>query len=149
MQENTFLLSFFFFFFFSFLSSIGILHHSTCPHTPQQNEIVELKNYHLIETCILLQHYNVALRFCGDVVPTTCFLINHMPSSILNNQASNSIIFSNQTLYLVPPHVMGYVCFVHGLSLSLNKLFAKAVKYIFLGYWAHLHQLMFSLFWLM
>jgi len=35
--------------FSSFLSSQGILHQSTCPHTPQQNGIAERKNRYLIE----------------------------------------------------------------------------------------------------
>ncbi|RDX67842.1 hypothetical protein CR513_53233, partial [Mucuna pruriens] len=34
----------------SYLSSKGILHQSTCPHTAQQNGIAERKNRHLVET---------------------------------------------------------------------------------------------------
>ena len=36
--------------FISFMSHHGILHQSSCAHTPQQNGIVECKNHHLIET---------------------------------------------------------------------------------------------------
>ena len=44
----------------SFLSAQGILHQSSCPHTPQQNGIAERKNRHLVETAqTLLLHANV------------------------------------------------------------------------------------------
>ena len=47
----------------SFLSSQGILHQSSCPHTPQQNGIAERKNRHLVETArTLLLHANVPVR---------------------------------------------------------------------------------------
>ena len=37
------------------MGSHGILHKTSCAYTPQQNEVVEHKNKHLIETtCIIL-----------------------------------------------------------------------------------------------
>ena len=36
--------------FFAFLSSYGILHQSSCAHTPLQNRVTERKNRHLVET---------------------------------------------------------------------------------------------------
>jgi transposase InsO family protein len=33
-----------------FYDSKGIIHETTCPHTPQQNRIVEWKNKHILET---------------------------------------------------------------------------------------------------
>ena len=37
---------------------------STCPHTPQQNGVVERKNHHLVETaCNPLLHANVPFHF--------------------------------------------------------------------------------------
>ena len=52
--------------FISFMSQHGILHQSSCAHTPQQNGVVECKNRHLIETArTLLLHYHVPFRFCS------------------------------------------------------------------------------------
>ena len=69
--------------FISFMSQHGILHQSSCAHSPQQNGVVERKNRHLIERArTLLLHYQVPFRFWGDVVLTTCYLINRMPSSV-------------------------------------------------------------------
>ena len=57
--------------FSSFLSSQGILHQSTCPHTPQQNGIAERKNRHLIETAL------------SCWIPMFLFIIGEMQSSLL------------------------------------------------------------------
>ncbi|RDX62578.1 Copia protein, partial [Mucuna pruriens] len=37
-------------------------------------------------------------------------------------------------MYHVPPKVFGCVCFVHDVSLGCDKLFARAIKCVFLGY---------------
>ncbi|RVW57733.1 Retrovirus-related Pol polyprotein from transposon RE1 [Vitis vinifera] len=63
--------------FTSFMSHHGILHQSSCAHTPQQNGVAERKNRHLVETArTILLHSNVSFRFWGDAVLTACYLIN-------------------------------------------------------------------------
>ena len=80
--------------FTSFMSQHGILHQSSCAHTTQQNGVAERKNRHLVETThTLLLHSHVPFRFLGDVVLTTCYLINRMPSSILHDQIPHSLLF--------------------------------------------------------
>ena len=121
--------------FISFMSQHGILHRSSCAYTPQQNGVAERKNRHLIETArTLLLHYHVPFRFWGDIVLTACYLINRMPSSVLHDQIPHSLHFPNQPLYFLPPRVFGYTCFVHILTSGQDKLSAKAMKCIFLGY---------------
>ena len=73
-------------------------------------------------------------RFWGDAVLTACYLINRMPSSILHDQISHSLLFPTQPLYFLPPHVFGCTCFVHTLKPGQDKLSAKTTKCIFLGY---------------
>ncbi|RDX85859.1 putative helicase CHR10, partial [Mucuna pruriens] len=119
----------------SYLSSKGILHQSTCPHTPQQNGIAERKNRHLVETAYtLLLSANVPTNHWDEVVLTVCFLINRMPSASLENQIPHSILFSKDKMYHVPPRVFGCVCFVHDVSPGRDKLSARAIKCVFLGY---------------
>ena len=126
---------YFFVVFSSFLSSQGILHQSTCPHTPQQNGIAERKNKHLIENALsLMLNTNVPVHHWGDAVLTDCFLINRMLSSSIENKVPHSILFPNDLLYHVSPRVFGCTCFVHNVSPGLDKLSAKAIKCVFLGY---------------
>ena len=83
--------------FTSFMSQHEILHQSSCAHTPQQNEVVECKNRHLVETTrTLLLHSNVPFRFWGDVVLIACYLINHMPSSVLHDRIPHSLLFPDR-----------------------------------------------------
>ncbi|RVW82546.1 Retrovirus-related Pol polyprotein from transposon TNT 1-94 [Vitis vinifera] len=121
--------------FTSFMSQHGILHQSSCAHTPQQNGVAERKNRHLVETArTLLLHSNVPFRFWGDAVLTACYLINRMPSSVLHDQIPHSLLFPDQPLYFLPPRVFCCTCFVHILTPGQDKLSAKATKCIFLGY---------------
>ncbi|RVW74980.1 Retrovirus-related Pol polyprotein from transposon RE1 [Vitis vinifera] len=95
----------------------------------------ERKNRHLVETTLtILLHSNVPFRFWGDVVLTACYLINRMPSSVLHDQIPHSLLFSDQPLYFLPPRVFGCTCFVHILTPRQDKLSAKAMKCLFLGY---------------
>ena len=117
------------------MSQHGILHQSSCAHIPQQNGVVERKNRHLIETArTLLLHYHAPFRFWGDAVLTACYLINCMPSSVLHAQIPHSLRFPDQPLYFLPPRVFSCTCFVHILTPRQDKLSAKAIKCIFLGY---------------
>ncbi|KAJ9671198.1 hypothetical protein PVL29_027266 [Vitis rotundifolia] len=121
--------------FTSFMSQHGILHQLSCVHTPQQNGVAERKNRHLIETArTLLLHSHVPFHFWGDAILTACYLINHMPSSILHDQIPHSLLFPTQPLYFLPLRVFGCTCFVHTLTPGQDKLSAKATKCIFLGY---------------
>ena len=80
--------------FTSFMSQHGILHQSSCAHTPQQNEVAERKNRHLVETArTFLLHSHVPFRFWGDAVLTACYLINRMPSFVLHDRIPHSLLF--------------------------------------------------------
>ena len=121
--------------FISFMSQHGILHQSSCAHTTQQNGVVERKNRHLIKTArTLLLHYHVPFPFWGNTILIACYLINRMPSPVLHDQIPHSLLFPNQPLYFLPPHVFGCTCFVHILTPGQDKFSAKAMKCIFLGY---------------
>ena len=119
----------------SFLNSKGIIHQSSCPHTPQQNDVAEGKHRHLLDTArtLLLQN-NVPLKFWADAILSAGYLINRMPSSVLNDQIPDSILFPDEQLYKLPLRVFGCTCFVHDLSPGKDKLTARAIKCIFLRY---------------
>ena len=69
----------------SFMLENEILHQTSCVDTPSQNGVVERKNRYLLKTALtLLFQMNVPKHFWAYVLSTTCFLINRMPSPVLN-----------------------------------------------------------------
>jgi len=76
------------------MKSHGIFHHTSCAYTPQQNGVAERKNRHLVETTrTRLIHGGVPQCFWGDTILSACYLINRMPSSVLENKIPHSILF--------------------------------------------------------
>ena len=98
----------------TFMVQNDILHQSSCVDTPSQNGIAERKHRHLLETAqALLFEMKVSKHFWADAVSITCFLINRMPSSIL--QVRFSIVFSfllNLCFLLSPEYLVVLVLFV-------------------------------------
>ena len=94
-----------------------------------------MKNRHIVETaCTLLIQANVPLRFWGDAVLTSCYLINRMPSSAIPNEEPHSVLFPKSTLFSLPPCVFESTCFVHILTPGKDKFAPHALKCVFLGY---------------
>ena len=56
-------------------SSLGIIHQTTCVHTPQQNGIAERKHRHLLEMARELRFQaHVPLKLWGGMYSYCCFL---------------------------------------------------------------------------
>ena len=77
---------------------------------------------------------HVPKHFWVDAVSTTCFLINRMPSSVLNWDTPYHIIFPNKHLFPIEPQIFGCTCFVRDDRPQVSKLDHKSLKCIFLGY---------------
>ena len=119
--------------FLSFMLQHEILYRISCVDTPSQNGVVERKNRHLLKIAwALLFQMNVPKHFWVDVVSTTCFLINRMPSSVLN--WATHYLFPNNLLFLIDPKVFGCICFVWDVRPQVSKLDLKSLKCIFVGY---------------
>jgi len=122
-----------------FLNEKGIIHQSSCVDTPQQNGIAERKNRHLLEvTRALMFSMNVPKRFWGEAILTASYLINRMPSKVLNyNTPINTLqkyFPENRCFTHVPLKVFGCVAFIHVHDKNRGKLDPRAIKCIFLGY---------------
>jgi hypothetical protein len=71
-----------------FLTSHGIVHRISCPHTPQQNGLAERKHRHIVETGLtLLAQSKLPLPCWVDAFNTTMYLINRLPTSVLQYQS--------------------------------------------------------------
>uniref|UniRef100_A0A2N9FCV6 Integrase catalytic domain-containing protein n=1 Tax=Fagus sylvatica TaxID=28930 RepID=A0A2N9FCV6_FAGSY len=69
----------------SYCATSGIIHHLTCPHTPQQNGVAERKHRHLIQTTLaLLSQSGLSLSYWSYALATASHLINKLPTPLLN-----------------------------------------------------------------
>lgn len=63
----------------------GIVHQTSCPHTPEQNGVAERKHRHLIETTItLLLQSHLPTSFWLEALTTAVYLTNRLPHTSLN-----------------------------------------------------------------
>lgn len=119
-----------------FLTS-GIIHQTSCSHTPEQNGLAERKHRHLIETTItlLLQSY-LPTSFWLEALTTAVYLVNRMPHSSLQFQVPYTILFHTPPdyMFLKPFECCCYPWLKPYVS---NKLSPKSTPCIFLGYCPH------------
>lgn len=114
------------------LRNLGISHQTTCPGTPQQNGVAERKNRHLLEvTRALLFSGNLPKKFWADAVLTSCYLINRLPSRILNYKSPLEALYKRK-FNISHLRIFGCVCYMH--VQNTNKLEPRAKKCVFLGY---------------
>ncbi|CAL9003914.1 unnamed protein product, partial [Prunus brigantina] len=113
----------------------------TCPYTPQQNGVAERKNRHLLEVVrASLFDAQMPRSFWGEAVCSAVYLINRVPSSVLNFQTPLQALRQLCALHSTPnlePRVFGCVTFVHLYTYQRNKLEPRALKCVFIGYAQH------------
>ena len=112
----------------------GIIHQSSCPHTPQQNGVAERKMHHLLEvTRALKLHMRIPKSYWSDVVLTICLLIIVFLPLF---QVVRSLILCSLLMHICFIYLLIFlvVCYVHILGPRSNKLDPRSIKYVFLGY---------------
>ncbi|KAL0745399.1 hypothetical protein Bca101_102106 [Brassica carinata] len=118
----------------SHLAQHGILHQTSCPYTPQQNGVAERKNRHLMEVArSMMFHTSVPKRLWSDAVISACYLINRIPTKILEDQSPYEVLNRSKPV-LDHLRVFGCVCFVLVPGELRNKLEAKSTRAMFIGY---------------
>ncbi|CAL2248981.1 unnamed protein product [Prunus armeniaca] len=100
-----------------FLQDHGVIHQCSCLYTPQQNGVAERKNQHLLEVVrASLFDANMPRPFWGEAVLSASYLINRIPSSILNFQTPLQTLHQHIQMPLIPnlePQIFGCVVFFH------------------------------------
>nr|KYP54934.1 Retrovirus-related Pol polyprotein from transposon TNT 1-94 [Cajanus cajan] len=123
----------------NFLKEKGVIHELTCVDTPQQNGVAERKNRHLLEvTRALLFQMSVPKSYWGEAVLTATYLINRLPSRVLDGvspvQVMTSFYPSIPIMTSLQSRVFGCSVFVHVHSTHRGKLDPRAIKCVFIGY---------------
>jgi hypothetical protein len=90
-----------------FLNTQGIIHRLSCPHTHQQNQAIERKHRHIVETGLaLLSHANLPSSFWDDTFSTACYLIYRMPTWYVAQRDDTWIL----NLYVLPLTIVRINC---------------------------------------
>jgi transposase InsO family protein len=117
-----------------FLHSLGIQHRLSCPHTHQQNGAIERKHRHIVETGLaLLTHAHLPLKHWDDAFLTACYLINRLPTPLLNNTTPYEALFHSPPNYSLLK-VFGCACWPNLRPYNSNKLQPRSIRCVFLGY---------------
>ncbi|RVW62614.1 Retrovirus-related Pol polyprotein from transposon TNT 1-94 [Vitis vinifera] len=124
-----------------YLEGHGIIHQTTCSNTPQQNGVVERKNRHLLEVArASLIAAKTPISYWGEAITSAAYLINRVPSSLINFQTplqtlTNAVVAP--TVPNLPPRVFGCVTFVHLHKHQRTKLTSHALQCVFVKYALH------------
>lgn len=113
----------------NYLAENGAINQTTCVDTPTQNGVAERKNRHLLEiACALMFSMGIPKSYWGDAVLTAAYLINRMPSSVLDYKSLLELLIGTTATHLIPPKVFGCVYFVNDHKKCREKLDPKALN---------------------
>lgn len=105
-----------------------------CPYTPNQNSIAERKHCHIIETSLTIMfHSHVPFYLWVESFSTTCYLINRLPSPILDGKTPHEILYGKIHSYSLL-RTFGCLCFPFLRDYMPNKLSPRSIPCIFIGY---------------
>ena len=114
-------------------TSNGILHQSSCPHTPQQNGVVERKHRHVLETARAIKiQSNLPDKFWGECVEVAVYIINRIPLTTIGNKTPYELLYNKQPS-LSHLRVVGCLCFATNF-LKKDKFAPRAREAVLLGY---------------
>ncbi|GJW53973.1 putative RNA-directed DNA polymerase [Tanacetum coccineum] len=114
--------------FSGFCESNGIIHQNSCSYTPQQNGIVKRKHRHLLNVArSLLFQGGIPLNMWTECVLTATYLINKLPTSVLNEKSSYDLVYNK------PPslkHLRSFGCLAYATILNNHDKFrSRDVKF--------------------
>ncbi|KAL4586016.1 hypothetical protein LXL04_010646 [Taraxacum kok-saghyz] len=117
-----------------FYATQGIVLETSCVKTPQQNGVVERKHRHLLEVARSLRfEAKLPIRFWGECILTATYIINRLPSKVIDYKTPFEILFKQQPDY---SHMKVFGCLVYTRNTDTkgDKFEVRGRRGIFLGY---------------
>lgn len=123
--------------FFKYCKQNGIMQQFTVPNTPQQNGVAERKNRKLVECAhSMLKSKGISNSFWVEAINTIVYLKNKSPTKYIEHKTPVKAFygFKPKVSHL---RIFGCKAFGHIPKEDRRNLYAKAIKYIFTGYYAN------------
>ncbi|GJW27908.1 zinc finger, CCHC-type containing protein [Tanacetum coccineum] len=119
-----------------FFQSVGIIHETTAPYTPQQNGVAERKNRALKEMVnSMLSYSGLSEGFWGEAMLTACYLLNRVPNK--RNKTTPYELWYKKRPNLSYLRVWGCRAVVRLPDPKRKTLGEKGIDCIFVGYAEH------------
>lgn len=118
----------------TFFKSQGIVHQTSCSYRPQQNARVERKHRHILKVArALMFQSGLPVSFWGESVLTAAYIINRLPSTVLNNKCPYEL-FYNAFVDYDALKSFGCLAFASNPEHTTDKFAARGVACVFIGY---------------
>jgi len=112
----------------------GINHRITCPYTHQQAGAIERRHRQIVEVGLaLLAHSNLPQMFWEDAFLTAVFIINRLPTPILNHKSPYEMVHHQKPDYNFL-RTFGCACWPYLRPYNRHKLDFRSKNCIFIGY---------------
>lgn len=117
-----------------FYNERGILLETTCPHTPQQNGVVERKHRHILEVARSLRFdANLPKKFWGECILTATYIINRLPSKVIDDKTPFELVFNQKPDY-ENMRVFGCLTYYRNTDTRGDKFEERGMPGVFMGY---------------
>lgn len=104
------------------LNAQGTVYRKICPHTYEQNDVVELCHKYVVERHLaLLFHSELPLKFWLYAFKYTLFVLNRLPIKVLSNKSPFKALYDKQLDYTFLGS-FGFMCFPYLRSFDHQKL---------------------------
>ena len=116
----------------SFLQLKGIIHQTSCSHTPQQNGLVERKHQHLLSVARSFHiQANLPIYLWGYSITHAAYVINRLPSEVIGHKSPYEMLHKKPPSYNTL-RVFGCLCYAATQSRT-HKFSPRATKCVYLG----------------
>lgn len=117
-----------------FYNDSGMIHQTSCVYKPQQNARVERKHRYILEMARVLKlQSGLSIEHWGECVLTSVYIINRLPSTVLNNISPYEALYSKAPDY-DSFKAFGCLAFTANTMLNHDKFQNRGIPCVFIGY---------------